>query len=97
VFTERPPSLADLHAYARQAPWTAQQTGLIRGAGVGYYRFVAYPRTVYLRYKAWFWERPLRLAAYAGGLKLASMTGPGGWVVDHVVYPAAQLAGHIFL
>lgn len=97
VFVDRPASLADLAAYAKQAPWTAQQTGAIRAFGVGYYRFVAYPYTVVSRYREWFAQRPLRTFALLGGIKLAAMTGPGIWVVDHILYPAARLAGHIFL
>src|SRR5689334_4436870 len=84
VFTDRPASLDELRAYATAAPWTHQKTGPIRALGVGYYRFVAYPRTVRLRYTEWFWQRPLRLAAYLGGIKLLSMTGPGDWVVHTV-------------
>lgn len=97
VFTDRPASLHDLAAYAKQAPWTAQQTGLIRAFGVGYYRYGAYPYTVVSRYREWFVQRPLRYAALLGGVKLAALTGPGHWVVHTVVYPAAQFAGHIFL
>lgn len=97
VFTDRPASLAELAEYAKQAPWTHERTGLVRGLGVGYYRSFAYPYTVVSRYREWFAQRPLRLLALAGGVKLAALTGPGSWAVDHLVYPAAHLAGHIFL
>jgi hypothetical protein len=97
IFTDRPASLEELAAYAKRAPWTHQQTGIIRSFGIGWYRFVAYPYTVKSRYQEWFVQRPLRLAALVGGIKLLSLTGPGDWVVHTVVYPAAQLAGHIFL
>lgn len=97
VFTDRPASLAELAEYARHAPWTAQQTGIVRKAGIGYQLGVAYPYTVISRYREWFAQRPLRFAALLTGVKLASMTGPGAWVVDHLVYPAARFAGHIFL
>jgi hypothetical protein len=97
IFTDRPASLEELAAYAKRAPWTHQQTGIIRAAGVGYYRTIAYPYTVVSRYREWFAQRPLRFAALLGGIKLFALTGPGDWVVHTVVYPAAQLAGHIFL
>lgn len=97
LFTDPPASLADLAAYARTAPWTHQNTGVIRGAGVGYYRFVAYPKTVLSRYSEWVWQRPLRLAMHLAGIKLFAHTPPGMWLVDHLIYPGAHLAGHIFL
>lgn len=97
VFTQRPASLADLATYARQAPWTADSHGPIRAFGLWYYRCVAYPHTVASRYTEWFVQRPLRFAALLGGLKIASLTGPGSWAVDNIVYPAVQLAGHVFL
>lgn len=97
VFTAQPASLADLAAYAKQAPWTSQDAGLIRSFGVWYYRAFGYPYTVISRYREWFAQRPLRFAALLGGIKLAALTGPGSWVVHTVVYPAAQYAGHIFL
>ncbi len=97
VYTDRPASLAELAAYAKQAPWTHQQTGIIRGLGVAYYRGVAYPYTVISRYREWFAQRPGRLLVLFGGVKLAAMTGPGIWAVDHLVYPAARIAGHVFL
>lgn len=96
-FTDRPASLQELAAYARHAPWTAQQSGPLRALGVGWYRLVGYPKTVKNRYSEWVWQRPLRLAAHIGVIKLVSLTGPGAWTVDHIVYPAAQLAGRIFL
>jgi hypothetical protein len=97
LFTDRPASLADLRDYATAAPWTSQNTGLLRGFGVGWYRTVAYPATVACRYWEWAWQRPLRVALHLGLVKVAAMTGPGIWVTDHLVYPAARVAGHIFL
>jgi hypothetical protein len=97
VFTARPASLADLAEYAKHAPWTHQQTGIVRAFGVGYYRSVGYPYTVVSRYREWIAQRPARLLVALGGIKLAASTGPGIWVVDHLIYPAARLAGHIFL
>jgi hypothetical protein len=97
IFTDAPATLEELAAYAKHAPWTAQDRGLIRAFGIGYYRFVGYPYTVISRYREWFAQRPLRLATLLGGVKLAALTGPGQWVVHTVVYPAAQFAGHIFL
>lgn len=97
IFTERPPALTDLAVYARHAPWTHQQAGILRKAGVGYQHTVAIPYTVISRYREWLVQRPLRLAALAGGIKVFSLTGPGIWVVDHIVYPAARIAGHILL
>jgi len=97
VFTEQPASLADLASYAKSAPWTHQHTGILRGLGVGYYRFLGYPYTVISRYREWFAQRPIRLAILLGGVKLAALTGPGDWVVHTVVYPVAQFAGRILL
>ena len=113
VFTDKPASLADLAAYARHAPWTAQpyiaqpytdehtkklvKTGLVRAAGIWYYRSLAYPWTVVSRYLEWFAQRPMRAVALLGGVKIFALTGPGSWAVDHIVYPAAHLAGHLFL
>lgn len=97
MFTTAPATLEDLAAYAKRAPWTQQQTGIIRAAGIGYYRFLAYPYTVVSRYREWFAQRPMRMLFLAGGVKLAALTGPGHWVVHTVVYPVAQFAGHIFL
>jgi hypothetical protein len=97
VFTDQPASLQDLVTYAEQAPWTQAKTGPVRAFGIWYQRLIAIPYTVTGRYTEWFAQRPLRFAALLGGIKLASMTGPGGWVVDHIVYPAAQLAGRILL
>lgn len=97
VFTDRPASLAELADYASLAPWTSQNTGLARGFGVWYHRVFGYPYTVVSRYREWFVQRPLRFAALVGGVKLASMTGPGAWVVDTIVYPAARTVGHILL
>lgn len=97
VFTQRPASLQDLAAYARTAPWTHQRRGFIRGLGVAWYRLIAFPITVLLRYLEWFAQRPLRAFTLFGIVKLISLTGPGHWAVQHVVYPAAQLAGQIFL
>lgn len=97
LYTDRPASLADLAQYAKHAPWTAQQTGPARTFGVWYYRAVAYPYTAWGRTKEHFVQRPLRFATLLGVIKVASMTGPGGWIVDHLIYPAAHLAGHVFL
>ncbi len=97
LYTTRPASLADLAEYAKHAPWTAQQHGPIRTFGVWYYRLFAYPYTAWGRTKEHMVQRPLRFAALLGGIKLASMTGPGAWVVDHIVFPVAHYAGHVFL
>lgn len=97
IFTDRPASLAELADYAKHAPWTHQNSGLIRGAGIGYYRTLAYPYTAVSRYREWMFQRPGRLLLHLAGVKLFALTGPGIWVVDHIVYPAAQFAGHVFL
>lgn len=97
VFTDRPASLADLAEYARTAPWTTQDAGIVRAGGVWYYRLVAYPYTVVSRYREWFAQRPLRLVALAGSVKLAAATDPGVWVVNHVVYPVFTAAGRVLL
>jgi hypothetical protein len=97
VFTDRPASLDELRTYAAHAPWTAQQTGIVRGLGVGYYRFVGYPYTVWSRYKEWLVQRPGRLIPALGLLKVAALTGPGQWAVNDIVYPVAQFAGRVFL
>jgi hypothetical protein len=97
VFTQQPASLADLAEYAKHAPWAHQNTGLLRTAGISYYRLIGYPYTVTSRYSEWLAQRPGRLVVALGGIKLAAMTGPGIWVVDHLIYPAARLVGHILL
>lgn len=97
LYTDRPASLADLAEYARHAPWTAQQAGPVRAFGIWYYRLFAYPYTAWGRTKEHLVQRPLRFAALLGTVKLASMTGPGAWVVEHAILPAAQFAGHILL
>lgn len=97
VFTDRPASLAELAEYARYAQWTTQDAGLVRACGIWWYRLVGYPKTVTGRYAEWIWQRPGRAIPALLTVKLIAHTTPGAWVVDHVVYPAAQLAGHIFL
>jgi hypothetical protein len=97
IFTGRPASLEELAAYAKRAPWTHQRTGIVRAAGVGHYRVVGYPWTCVSRYGEWAAQRPMRLFAHLGGVKLLALTGPGDWAVHHIVYPAAQFAGHVFL
>ncbi len=97
LFTDRPASLQQLADYATHAPWTAQQAGIWRTAGIGYYRLVAYPKTVSKRYGEWVWQRPGRLLLHVGVIKLVTLTGPGSWAVDHLVYPVAHLAGRLFL
>lgn len=97
IFTDQPASLQDLADYARHAPWTHQNTGLLRAAGIGYYRAVSYPYTVVSRYREWVMQRPGRLLLHLGGLKLLAHTSPGMWAVDHLIYPAAQIVGHVFL
>jgi hypothetical protein len=97
LFTDQPASLAELGEYARHAPWAHQQHGPIRAAGIGYWRALAYPYTAVSRYREWVFQRPGRLLAHLGAIKLLAHTTPGIWVVDHIVYPAASLAGHILL
>jgi hypothetical protein len=97
IFTDQPASLAELAAYARTAPWTAQQKGPIRALGVWHYRLVGFPYTVISRYREWLAQRPLRLIAALGLVKLVALTGPGHWLIHTIVYPVAQLAGHLFL
>lgn len=97
LFIDRPASLTELAAYAKTAPWTAQTSGPLRAAGVWHYRLIGYPKTVVNRYSEWVWQRPMRLAAHLGGIKILASTGPGIWLVDHIVYPVAHFAGHVFL
>lgn len=97
VFTDQPASLAELADYARAAPWTQQNTGAARALGVGYYRLGAYPYTVWCRYREWVFQRPMRAAAHLGAIKVLALTTPGTWVVDHVIYPAVRIVGHILL
>lgn len=97
VFTDQPASLAELADYARHAPWTSQNAGVMRAFGVWWYRLAGYPATVTGRYAEWVWQRPGRFLLTAGVVKLVALTGPGSWAVDHIVYPAAHLAGRIFL
>ncbi|WP_433730941.1 hypothetical protein ACQP2Y_21400 [Actinoplanes sp. CA-051413] len=96
LFTDQPASLAELADYARHAPWTAQNRSVIRKAGVVYHGG-AYAYTVVSRYREWVVQRPGRLAVHLGAIKILALTTPGIWVVDHLVYPVAQFAGHLFL
>lgn len=97
ILTDRPESVEQLAEYSRYAPWTAQKTGVIRAAGTAYWVGLALPYTAVSRYREWVVQRPARLVAHLGVIKLLSLTTPGIWVVDHLVYPVAQFAGHIFL
>lgn len=97
IHTDQPASMAELAAYARTAPWTAQTSGPLRTAGVIYGYGVAVPYTYTTRYREWVAQRPGRLLLHLGGIKLAAMTGPGIWLVDHLIYPAAHLVGQILL
>jgi len=113
VFTDRPASLAELAAYARTAPWTAQQhvakpytdeatgkqvkTGLIRAAGIWYYRGVGYPYTVWSRYKEWIIQRPGRAVPILLVVKLLASTSYGQWTVEHLITPAVHAVMWVLL
>lgn len=97
IFTDQAPALTDVAAYAKTAPWTHQHTGPIRKLGVAYGTGFAVPYTVWSRYKEHVVQRPGRLAAHLGLFKLFALTGPGIWLVDHLIYPAARIVGHLFL
>lgn len=97
LFTDQPASLADLAQYARHAPWTAQNRGAIRKAGAVYWSGLALPYTTVSRYREWVIQRPGRLLVHLGAIKLLALTTPGIWAVDNLIYPVAQLAGHLFL
>lgn len=97
LLTEAPATLADLADYAHHAPWTAQDHGPLRKAGVAYWTGVALPYTGVSRYREWVIQRPGRLTAHLAVIKLFAHTTAGLWVVDHLVYPVAQFAGHLFL
>ena len=97
IHTDQPASMAELASYARTAPWTAQTSGPLRTAGIVYGLGIALPYTYTTRYREWVAQRPGRLLLHLGGIKLAAMTGPGIWAVDHLIYPAARLVGQILL
>jgi hypothetical protein len=97
IFTDQPASLADLADYARTAAWAHQPTGPLRAAGISFHYGIGYPYTVYSRYREWAFQRPGRLTAHLAGIKLLALTGPGIWLADHLIYPAARLVGHILL
>lgn len=56
----RPASLAAMWRYARIGAWT-RDSGLLRFAGVWYFRLVALPTAVVTHYLAWLTQRPSRL------------------------------------
>ena len=97
IATDQPASLAELAHYSRHAPWTTQPRGSIRKAGTTYWAGIALPYTAVSRYREWVVQRPGRLIAHLAAIKVLTATTPGIWVVDHLVYPVARLAGHVFL
>ena len=60
----RPASLAAMARYAARGGWTGPD-GLVRRAGVWWYRLVAVPVTVGCHYTAWLVARPSRTATVA--------------------------------
>lgn len=109
VLTERPASVAELRAYAEQADWTASPAacvdehgrrhapGTIRRLGIWWYRLVGLPTTVACRYAEWIAQRPGRAIPVFVLWKLCISSGPGPWVSDNVILPAAHAAAWILL
>lgn len=80
VWTQVPPSLAELRAYAWSGPWTAER-GFFRRAGIWWYRLAGWPVTSVCRYVEWIAQRPGRAATVAGIYVLLAHTTPGQYVL----------------
>lgn len=94
---ERAPAVAQIKAYAEQAPWTAKADGPVRFAGILYCRLIAIPYIVWSRIREWIWQRPARLLVTAVTVKLLAQLPPAEWAVDHLVKPAVGFALWLFL
>lgn len=106
VLTERPPTVAELAEYAWRGPWTRhphttvnvdqrsqKQTTCrhwIRIAGIWWHRLIGVPTTVVCRYVEWFAQRPGRTIPALLLVRLFTLTGPGAWLVDHLINPLAH-------
>jgi hypothetical protein len=97
VLTEPPASVAELATYARAGAWTGRRSGLVRGAGVWWYRLVGLPCTVVCRYAEWIFQRPGRAIPVLLLVKLLASTTWGSWSVAHLVTPALHAALWLFL
>ncbi|GAB7053151.1 hypothetical protein [Catenuloplanes indicus] len=87
--TQPQPSLPELAAYAKNAPWTRQH-GPARVTGIWYGRLIARPYTAWSYSTAWLFQRPARAATASGLLILGAHTTPGSWFMHHIVVPIAH-------
>lgn len=97
VLTEPPAPVADLAAYARAGAWTRRRSGLVRSAGVWWFRLVGLPYTVVCRYAEWIAQRPGRAIPVLLFVKVMASTSWGSWTVEHLVEPATRAAIWLFL
>lgn len=97
VLTDRPASVKELSAYAHRAGWTAQPHGPLRALGIGWHRAIGLPATVVCRYAEWIAQRPGRALPVFALWKLLILTGPGPWIAENVITPAAHVAAWVLL
>ena len=97
IFTDQPASLEDLATYAYEGGWTRRENGIVRGAGIWWYRLVGLPKTVANRYGEWIWQRPGRAIPVLLLTKLLASTSPGSWLVERVIKPVAHVIAWVLL
>lgn len=97
VLAEPPPSYTELVNYAHHGAWTRHTNGPVRAAGIWWHRLVSLPITGACRYLEWIAQRPGRAIAVAVVVKLAALTGPGGWTVEHLIRPTLAAAAWVLL
>lgn len=91
-----PDSLPKMREYAHRGEQVAKR-GTLRALGIGYFRAVARPAAVVCRSVEWIAVRPGRALTVFATWKLVITTGPGPWIVHHIIDPALHLAGWVFL
>jgi hypothetical protein len=97
VLTQPPATVAELAAYARTGAWTRRRSGMVRAAGVWWFRLVGLPYTVVCRYGEWVAQRPGRAIPVLLFVKVMASTSWGGWTVEHLIEPASRAAIWLFL
>lgn len=97
ILTQRRPALDTLRDYARRGRYTESLNGGVRALGMAWYRGVAVPVTVAVRYVEWLFERPARFLVVAATVKALTFLPPVGWLVDHIIRPACAAAAWVLL
>ena len=87
LLTESPASITDLSNYAWHGTWTSKTSGPVRQAGIWWHRLISLPTTVACRYTEWIFQRPGRALPVLAMWKLLVSTGPGPWLVAHILDP----------